>query len=97
MPFYMAGKNVPLPLKVFPKLIPAWFGHLQGLEITDGDNTFLIAQVSIPKILNCLITLCWSCYCPQHTESTTTRALTSGNIQALRFDRLGPTALPGCP
>ncbi|CAL5229391.1 g12709 [Coccomyxa viridis] len=42
--FYMAGKKVPLPLKVFPKLVPAWFGHLQGLEITDGDNTFLIAQ-----------------------------------------------------
>ncbi len=49
--FYMAGKKVPLPLKVFPKLVPAWFGHLQGLEITDGDNTFLIAQVSMPASL----------------------------------------------
>ena len=44
--FYMAGSKLPLSLKVFPKLVPAWFGHLQGLEITDGDNTFLIAQVS---------------------------------------------------
>ena len=48
MHFYMAGAKLPLPLKVFPKLIPAWYGHLQGLEIIDGDNTFLIAQVSMP-------------------------------------------------
>ena len=51
--FYMAGKKVPLPLKIFPKLIPAWYGHLQGLEITDGDNTFLIAQVSTPTLAEC--------------------------------------------
>ncbi len=43
--FYMGGSNVPLSLKVFPKLQPAWHAHLMGLEITDGDNTFLIAQV----------------------------------------------------
>ena len=44
--FYMAGKKLPLPLKIIPQLTPAWIGHLQGLEITDGDNTFLIAQVA---------------------------------------------------
>ena len=45
--FYMGGSNVPLPLKIFPKLQPAWYGHLTGLEIIDGDNTFLIAQVRL--------------------------------------------------
>ena len=56
--FYMAGKKLPLPLKIIPRLTPAWIGHLQGLEITDGDNTFLIAQVSCcTKLQRCPETL----------------------------------------
>ena len=47
----MAGKKLPLPLKIIPRLTPAWIGHLQGLEITDGDNTFLIAQVACFAVL----------------------------------------------
>lgn len=46
--FYVAGKNAPLPLKIFPALMPEWYSHLQGLEITDGDNTFLVTQVRSP-------------------------------------------------
>lgn len=52
--FYMGGATLPLKLKVLPKLVPAWYGHLQGLEITDGDNTFLIAQVCPPLPASCL-------------------------------------------
>ena len=47
----MAGKKLPLPLKIIPRLTPAWIGHLQGLEITDGDNTFLIAQVACVTVI----------------------------------------------
>lgn len=46
--FYVAGKNAPLPLKIFPALVPEWYSHLRSLEIIDGDNTFLVTQVSTP-------------------------------------------------
>ncbi|CAL8461632.1 g1163 [Coccomyxa elongata] len=47
--FYVAGKNAPLPLKIFPALVPEWYSHLRSLEIIDGDNTFLVTQDRVTR------------------------------------------------